>query len=48
MGVRIMKRHENKQFVQDLFFQQIKDLTKKSKEATFDFQFSDAWVRART
>ncbi len=32
-------------FVEELFFKQIKNLTAKTVEHSFDFQFSDGWSR---
>lgn len=32
-------------YIEKLFFKQIKDLTAKTVAKSFDYQFSDGWVR---
>jgi hypothetical protein len=35
--------HENKEYIKNLFYEQIKALSLKSSES-FDYQFSDRWL----
>ena len=35
----------SKNTIKELFYRQIKDLTLSSKLNSFDFQFSDGWLR---
>jgi hypothetical protein len=33
-------------YIEHLFFKQIKDLTLKTASQSYDYQFSDGWVRS--
>ncbi|MFH1173598.1 MAG: hypothetical protein V1725_00510 [archaeon] len=42
-----MQPHENTAFIEQLCFQQLRQLSVKGKDwhKSFDYQFSDQWVR---
>jgi hypothetical protein len=38
-----MKPHEDKEYIKNLFYEQMKALSLRSNES-FDYQFSDRWI----